>query len=171
MQQGVNDVLSGSVFDSLTAEDLHLLMNGSPVVDVEVLKKITSFMDESRECHMTLGACHLADVAHASPFPCVSCVCELPVCGATLSLHVPPVPLMPPSIPPFTDQPAESVSRFKEWFWSVVEKMTNEEKHDLVRQRMPLLVVGGLVGLDRMLGSWKYTSLAKLRTVTSMYIN
>ena len=32
--------------------------------------------------------------------------------------------------------------RFKQWFWSVVEKMTNEEKHDLVRQRMPLLVVG-----------------------------
>ena len=74
MQQGVNDVLPSSVFDSLTAEDLHLLMNGSPVVDVEVLKKITSFMDESRECHMTPGACHLADVAHASPFPCVSCV-------------------------------------------------------------------------------------------------
>ena len=78
---------------------------------------------------------------------------------------------MPPSIPPFTDQPAESVSRFKQWFWSVVEKMTNEEKHDLVRQRMPLLVVGGLVGLDCMLGSWKYTSLAKLKTVTSMYSN
>ena len=38
MQQGVNDVLPSSVFDSLTAEDLHLLMNGSPVVDVEVLK-------------------------------------------------------------------------------------------------------------------------------------
>ena len=74
MQQGVNDVLPGPVFDSLTAEDLHLLMNGSPVVDVEVLKKITSFMDESCECHMTPGACHLADVAHASPIPCVSCV-------------------------------------------------------------------------------------------------
>lgn len=49
----MNDVLPSSVFDSLTAEDLHLLMNGSPVVDVEILKKITSFMDESRECHMT----------------------------------------------------------------------------------------------------------------------
>ena len=73
---------------------------------------------------------------------CVSPVCELPVCVVTLSLHVPPAPLMPPSIHPFTDQPAESVSRFKQWFWSVVEKMTNEEKHDLVRQRMPLLVVG-----------------------------
>ena len=52
MQQGVNDVLPSSAFDNLTAEDLHLLMNGSPVVDVEVLKKITSFMDESREVHM-----------------------------------------------------------------------------------------------------------------------
>ena len=52
MQQGVNDVLPSSAFDNLTAEDLHLLMNGSPVVDVEVLKKITSFMDESREAHV-----------------------------------------------------------------------------------------------------------------------
>ena len=49
MQQGVNDILPSSAFDNLTAEDLHLLMNGSPVVDVEVLKKITSFMDESCE--------------------------------------------------------------------------------------------------------------------------
>ena len=53
MQQGVNDVLPSSAFDNLTAEDLHLLMNGSSVVDVEVLKKITSFMDESHEGHMT----------------------------------------------------------------------------------------------------------------------
>ena len=45
MQQGVND--------NLTAEDLHLLMNGSPVVDMEVLKKRTSFMDESCKGHMT----------------------------------------------------------------------------------------------------------------------
>ena len=81
----MNDVLPSSVFDSLTAEDLHLLMNGSPVVDVEVLKKITSFMDESRECHMTPGAYHLADVP---------CLCCHPL------LHVPPVPLMPPSIHP-----------------------------------------------------------------------
>ena len=53
MQQGVNDVLPTSAFDNLTAEDLHLLMNGSSVVDVEVLKKVTSFMDESHEGHMT----------------------------------------------------------------------------------------------------------------------
>ena len=38
------------------------------------------------------------------------------------------------------DQPAESVTRFKQWFWSVVEKMTNEEKHDLVRQEHTLIV-------------------------------
>ena len=62
----MNDVLPGSVFDRLTAEDLHLLMNGSPVVDVEVLKKITSFMDESRECHMTLGASYLV-VSYPAP--------------------------------------------------------------------------------------------------------
>ena len=81
-------------------------------------------------------------------------------------------PSCPRYIHPFTDQPAESVSRFKQWFWSIVEKMTNEEKHDLVRQRRPLLVVGALlVGLDRMLGSWKYMSLAKLKAVTSMNSN
>ena len=74
MQQGVNDVLPSSVSDSLTEEDLHLLMNGSPVVDVEALKKVKSFVDESRECHMTPGACHMADVVHASQFPCVSYV-------------------------------------------------------------------------------------------------
>ena len=96
MQQGVNDVFPGSVFDSLTPEDLHLLMNRSPVVDVEVLKKIMSFMDKSRECHMTPGECHLAGVAHASPFR-VSPVCELPVCFVTL--HILPVPLMPPFHP------------------------------------------------------------------------
>ena len=134
---------------ALTAEDLHLLMNGSPVVDFEGLKKITLFMDESRECHMTPGACHLADVAHASPFLCVSCVSPVCLlCVSSLSVLSPSpftslqLPSCPPSIHPFTDQPAESVSRFKQWFWSVVEKMTNEEKHDLVRQRMPLLVVG-----------------------------
>ena len=52
----MNDVLPGSVFDRLTAEDLHLLMNGSPVVDFEGLKKITLFMEESRECHMPFQA-------------------------------------------------------------------------------------------------------------------
>ena len=77
----MNDVLPGSVFDSLTAEDLHLLMNGSPVVDVEVLKKIASFMDESRECHMTPGAYHLADV------PCLCCH-PLPSRSSS-SLHAP----------------------------------------------------------------------------------
>ena len=34
-----------------------------------------------------------------------------------------------------TDQSAEIVGRFKQWFWPVVEKMTNEEKHDLVSIR------------------------------------
>ena len=44
IQQGLNDVLPSSAFDNLTAEDQHLLMNRSPVVDVEVLKKIALFM-------------------------------------------------------------------------------------------------------------------------------
>ena len=79
--------------------------------------------------------------------PCITIlVCLL--CVSSLSVLSPSpftflqLPSCPPSIHPFTDQPAESVSRFKQWFWSVVEKMTNEENHDLVRQRMPLLVVG-----------------------------
>ena len=48
----MNDVLTSSAIDNLTAMDIHLLMNGSPVVDVEVLKKITSFTDEYLEVHM-----------------------------------------------------------------------------------------------------------------------
>ena len=48
----MNDVLPSSAFDNLTAEDLHLLMNGSPVVDGEVLKKMTSFMEKSHEVHI-----------------------------------------------------------------------------------------------------------------------
>ena len=52
MKNGLNDVLPEALLKDVTAEDLNLLMNGSPVVDVDVLKKITSFTDESRECHM-----------------------------------------------------------------------------------------------------------------------
>ena len=94
MQQGVNDVLPSSAFDNLTAEDLHLLMNGSPVVDVEVLKKITSFMDESRECHMTVH-CH---------FPCL--FCAVPLVGVfTFSPRVPLVTLTSPTSLSQTNQP------------------------------------------------------------------
>ena len=77
MKKGLCDVLDKSVFVNLTAEDVHLLMNGSPFVDIEVLKKITSFTDESH-------------------------------------------------------QPSDVVARFKQWFWAIVDKMTNEEKHDLI---------------------------------------
>ena len=38
------------------------------------------------------------------------------------------------------DQPAKSVTCFKKWFWSVVEKMANEEKYDLVRQEHTFIV-------------------------------
>ena len=37
----------------IISQDLDLFMNWSPVVDMEVLKKITSFMDESCKGHMT----------------------------------------------------------------------------------------------------------------------
>ena len=57
MHQGVNDVLPSSSFDNLTSEDLHQLMNGSPVVDVEMLKKTLSFMDESHKGHVTCHCC------------------------------------------------------------------------------------------------------------------
>ena len=104
MKKGLCDVLDKSVFVNLTAEDVHLLMNGSPFVDIEVLKKITSFTDESRECHMTvtctLGCTHVQYL----------CICLYSI-----------------------DQPSDVVARFKQWFWAIVDKMTNEEKHDLVR--------------------------------------
>ena len=70
----------------------------------------------------------------------------LVVCVVALSTCTPHV-IPPPS--PFTDQPAEPVTRFKQWFWSVVEKMSKEEKHDLVRQRE----MGPLVSTDMLVGT------------------
>jgi hypothetical protein len=77
LKSGLNDILPESLLKDVTAEDFNLLINGSPVVDVDVLKKITSFTDESH-------------------------------------------------------QTADTVSKFKQWFWAIVEKMTNEERHDLI---------------------------------------
>ena len=67
----------------------------------------------------------------------------------TLVLCVPLVTTNISGSPLPTDQPAESVTRFKQWFWSVVEKMSNEEKHDLVRQRE----MGPLVSTDMLVGT------------------
>ena len=150
MLQGVNDVLPSSVFDSLTAEDLHLLMNGSPVVDVEILKKITSFMDESRECLMTSGA--IIQKGSAT-FSLTSPVCAPCQCCVTSFSHVSPLtPHIPSAL--LTDQPGEAVTRFKQWFWAVVEKMTNEEKHDLVRQKHTPIAGWWGCGIKPTLGSW-----------------
>ena len=88
-------------------------------------------------------------------------------CATCRCLHILPSCLSGyPHIPYIliTDQPAESVTRFKQWFWAVVEKMTNEEKHDLVRQR--ILISGGWRACSIRLYSRKLTLiLAKLETV------
>lgn len=47
MKRGLHDVLSASAFAGLTAEDLRLLLNGCPTVDLTVLKACTTFTDES----------------------------------------------------------------------------------------------------------------------------
>ena len=49
MRAGVCDVLPTHVLDGVTAEELRLLLCGSPQVDCDALRKITSFVDESSE--------------------------------------------------------------------------------------------------------------------------
>ena len=101
----------------------------------------------------------------------MTCTLPLPMsflsCATFRCLHIlPSCPSGYAHIPYIliTDQPAESVTRFKQWFWAVVEKMTNEEKHDLVRQRV--LISGGWRACSIRLYSGKLTLiLAKLETV------
>ena len=49
MRQGLHDVLAESSLQNLTAEDMRLILCGCPQIDVDVLKKITLFNDESSE--------------------------------------------------------------------------------------------------------------------------
>ena len=48
--EGIRDVIPNncSSFSMLTPEDLRLLLNGTCQVDIELLKSITTFTDESR---------------------------------------------------------------------------------------------------------------------------
>lgn len=77
MRDGVFDVIPGGSLDSLTAEDLRLLLNGVGDINVATLISYTSFNDESAESN-------------------------------------------------------DRLNKFKRWLWSIVEKMTNQEKQDLV---------------------------------------
>jgi hypothetical protein len=78
IRSGVFDVLPETALDSLTAEDLRLLLNGVGDINVSVLSNYTSFNDESNES-------------------------------------------------------AEKLQRFKRWLWQIVERMTNLERQDLVK--------------------------------------
>ena len=49
MRRGVQEVLPRSALAALTAEDLRLMLCGCPHIDVEVLRAITVFDDESRK--------------------------------------------------------------------------------------------------------------------------
>ena len=49
MRKGLHEVLPGSSFSGLSAEDFRLLLCGCPHIDIDVIKGITSFHDESRE--------------------------------------------------------------------------------------------------------------------------
>lgn len=45
----MHEVLPKSILASLTAEDLRLMLCGCPHIEVDVLRSITVFDDESRE--------------------------------------------------------------------------------------------------------------------------
>ena len=47
MKAGLNDVLPGHVLEGLTAEELRMLLCGCQLVELETLRKITTFTDES----------------------------------------------------------------------------------------------------------------------------
>ena len=49
MRKGLHEVLPRSCFSGLSAEDLRLLLCGCPHIDVDVIRGITLFHDESRE--------------------------------------------------------------------------------------------------------------------------
>lgn len=75
---GVFDVLPPGALDSLTSEDLRLLLNGVGDIHVGTLISYTTFNDESSES-------------------------------------------------------GDKLLKFKRWLWSIVEKMSNIERQDLVR--------------------------------------
>ena len=50
MRAGLNDVLPGHVLEGVTAEELRMLLCGCQQVELETLRKITTFTDESSEC-------------------------------------------------------------------------------------------------------------------------
>ena len=81
---GVFDVLPSGALDSLTAEDLRLLLNGVGDIHVGTLISYTAFNDESSES-------------------------------------------------------GDKLLKFKRWLWSIVEKMSNLERQDLVRLIMTFI--------------------------------
>lgn len=80
LRLGVFDVLPAGALDSLTAEDLRLLLNGVGDIHVGTLISYTTFNDESSES-------------------------------------------------------SDKLLKFKRWLWSIVEKMSNLERQDLVSER------------------------------------
>ena len=53
MKSGVHDVLPKGALDTLTPEDIRLLLNGVGDIDVETLISYTSFNDESGQSELT----------------------------------------------------------------------------------------------------------------------
>jgi len=53
MRDGMYEVLPEATVSHLSAEDLRLLLCGCPHIDVEIVRSITAFDDESRKptCH------------------------------------------------------------------------------------------------------------------------
>lgn len=65
MRKGLHEVLPGGSFSGLSAEDFRLLLCGCPHIDIDVIRGITLFHDESRELpilvwvyvHIATGVC------------------------------------------------------------------------------------------------------------------
>lgn len=81
LRLGVFDVLPSGALESLTGEDLRLLLNGVGDINVGTLISYTTFNDESSES-------------------------------------------------------GDKLLKFKRWLWSIVEKMSNVERQDLVSGKL-----------------------------------
>lgn len=113
MKAGVFDVLPGNALDNLTAEDFRLLLNGVGEINVVQLMNYTTFNVESGKCKFQ--------------WPVKS------VLLLSLSWQLGGVLLNnKTNFLPFSGDGCFHLAYFKKWFWSIVEKMTTQEKQDLV---------------------------------------
>jgi len=109
LREGVYDVLPENALSGLSAEDLRLILCGRSHIDIEVLRSITIFDDESRKCTTnSIYSWH-----HQV-------------------LHVVTVAIMQCTDFPSSGKEQEVLTRYKGWFWSILERMTHWERQELL---------------------------------------